>query len=147
MWWGSMSALTLGPDMRVMSTDEYTVGAYIAQSIDERSTCVLADTWVLLAVEAASAQAVIGGNFAMDAQYGQPERVMLYELARNTPTSTLAESIREVYDGESCMLVLPLEVDRVSAYREAYGTPIIVGSYGVWRLELQKSDISSTIVE
>ena len=146
MWWGSMSAFTLGPDMRVMSTDEYTVGSYIAPQIeDDTRTCVLADTWVLLAVEAASAQAVIGGNFAMTAQYGQPERVALYDMARTAPTSTLVYDIAEVFDGEACVLVLPLDAPMIESYQQAFGVPTVVESFGVWRLELQKKSISSTI--
>lgn len=139
LWWGSMSAFALGPDTRFVSTDEYQIGAYVAEQ-DPVPTCIVADTWPLLTVEAATARTTIGGGFAMDAQYGQPERVRLYELALTAPSNTLWSEIAQVRpDADRCYLVLPLtDPGRVRSYIDTYGNPTLVGTFGVWQHPLPK---------
>lgn len=143
IWWGSVSAFSLGPDMRTVSLDEFTVGTYIA---DTNPDCVLADTWPLLVVEAYTAGRVAGGGFPMDAQFGQAERVALYTTAVDRPTNTLYAQIGDTMSVETCTLALPLtDRDVLSEYTDAYGQPTLVSGFGVWELGLQNSPSSTSI--
>ncbi len=70
-----------GPDMRVVSDKEYQAARIILQNISTTSNnhCIIADTWLLLLIEAQSHAKIAGGGFPMDYQFAQPERMRIYD--------------------------------------------------------------------
>ena len=77
----TISTYTSGPFLEVVTQDEVQAAKYVWQNIDKESGkfCVVANTWPLLAVEAESARAIIGGGFPVYLEYAQPERVKIFE--------------------------------------------------------------------
>ncbi|MDO8626023.1 MAG: hypothetical protein Q7K39_01015 [Candidatus Magasanikbacteria bacterium] len=74
------ASYSLGPDARAVSVDEYRAMEYVwSQEKDQDKHCVIADTYPLLALEAISGKEIIGGGFPIDANFGQSERVALFE--------------------------------------------------------------------
>lgn len=73
------ASYSLGPDARAVSRDEYRAMEYVwSQEKSASKHCVIADTYPLLALEAISGKEIIGGGFPIDANFGQSERVALY---------------------------------------------------------------------
>ena len=82
-WLGTVSFAS-GPDMRVVSIDEYKVANYIydlskKDGFDLGCVRVLSDTWSLLPLESISKGEIVGGNFPIDYQFGQEQRISLYD--------------------------------------------------------------------
>ncbi len=77
----TVSTYTSGPFLEVVTQDEVEAARYVWQNIDKSSGkfCVVANTWPLLAVEAESARAIVGGGFPVYLEYAQPERVKIFE--------------------------------------------------------------------
>ena len=80
---GITVSYSLGPDTKTVSINEYDLMQYIwgieSQYHKPRLPyCVLADTYPLLALEAISGKEIIGGNFPIDANFGQPELNRIY---------------------------------------------------------------------
>lgn len=111
-WFTTFSYAT-GPDMRVVSQDEYGVARYIWENSDsdKNNYCVLGDTWILLALEGISAGQIVGGGFPIDYQFGQEERVDLLKKMRTNPTPDLLERSGDLTGAESCWLVAGSEMD------------------------------------
>ncbi|KKT24639.1 MAG: hypothetical protein UW10_C0022G0019 [Candidatus Magasanikbacteria bacterium GW2011_GWA2_43_9] len=108
--WASTSTYASGPDMRSTSTDEYAVATFLASELRGFSDdlCVLADTWVLLPLEAVTAGDIVGGNFSLDSQFGQHERVALYETFLNgDATNDTVTSMFTLTERSQCFVVLP----------------------------------------
>jgi hypothetical protein len=96
-----------GPDIRVVAKEEYAAAEYIfEQQKNETNPCVLADTWVLLALEAVSSGNIVGGGFPIDANFGQKERAGLYQELLKNPDARIIPKIKEVKDASSCFIAL-----------------------------------------
>lgn len=99
------TSYSLGPDTRVVSTDEYHAMQYIWNKEQGRQKiCVLADTYPLLALEQISARQVVGGGFPIDSNFAQPERIQLLNLAGANPMLATKEANGWV-GTENCYLV------------------------------------------
>lgn len=73
------ASLSLGPVSRAMSADEYRAAENVWQNIQaDDKKCVVADTYPLLALEAISHKAVVGGGFPIDKNFGQAELTAIY---------------------------------------------------------------------
>gem|GEM_PF-1753529 len=101
----TVSSLASGPDLRTMNETEYALAVHIAEK--PVYSCILADTWPLLGLEATSGGRYIGGNFPIGSQHQQPEREALLEelyLAVSQNTKGMAELY--IPEGEFCLVAL-----------------------------------------
>ncbi len=140
-WVGTTSFAT-GPDMRVVSLDEYNAANYVWKHKNEDSQCVLANTWILLALESRSSQKIVGGGFPIDYQFAQEKRVsLLSEMIENPEQSVLSE-ISNITGHERCWVVLPIkDVDeekeaKMSEFSSS--TPEQLGDFLIWNIDLKK---------
>ncbi len=102
------ASYSLGPASAAVSTDQYAAMGYIwNQELNASSHCVLADTYSLLALEAISKRAIVGGGFPMDTNFGQPELARLYDQLTSTPTPALLDEALRVTGANQCWLALP----------------------------------------
>jgi len=106
--WFTTFSHASGPDIRVVSRDEYRVAEYIWENSDhdENNYCVIGDTWILLALEGISAGKIVGGGFPIDYQFGQKERVELFEQMQLEPMLDLLEHSKDLTDAEKCWFVV-----------------------------------------
>lgn len=127
---------TSGPDIRVVSRDEYDAARYVWNSIGEEIShlCVLADTWTLLPLEALSVGRIVGGGFPIDYQFGQPEReVLLREMIANPRPSVLTVA-KEKTGAAACTIILPREGEKTDQMTTLVGTaPASFGELSVWQ--------------
>lgn len=107
-WFGT-SVYASGPDMRVISDAEVSAAAYLWGQGDAQ--CVLADTWVLLALETASSGSIVGGGFPIDYQFGQPERVRLYRSFLENPSEDALNLAFELTGIDHCYVVLSSDLE------------------------------------
>ncbi len=132
------TSLASGPDLRTMNETEYALATYIDQQ--QTYTCILADTWPLLALEATSGGAYIGGNFPIGTQHEQPEREALLEelyLAVSPRTQGMLESF--IPEGEFCLVALQKQrVDTMQLPLIAslfMSTTTEYGAYYIWEYD------------
>lgn len=101
------ASYALGPDTYTMSADQYQAAQYIwDQEKDESASCVLANTYSLLALEAVSSKRIIGGGFPIDANFGQPERAQLLDrVSSGGIDSSLLNDIGALTGADHCWFV------------------------------------------
>ncbi|KKQ27294.1 MAG: hypothetical protein US42_C0011G0032 [Candidatus Magasanikbacteria bacterium GW2011_GWC2_37_14] len=149
-----------GPDSRVVSKDELAVANYLWN--DETKThpassagrpnpplvgegnmehCILADTWVLLPLEAVSAKQIVGGGFPIDAQFGQPELTIMYNEMLNNPRESILKLAHEKTRSENCWFVSgQMTEDLRHKNGELFGSqPVEIGNLFVWQEDLKKN--------
>lgn len=105
-WFVTFNYVT-GPDMRVVSQDEYKSAEYINnnfQSVDPKF-CILADTWVLLPLEGLSAGRIVGGGFPIDYQFSQPEMKVLFAEMSWEPRPAVLELSHKITETNKCWFV------------------------------------------
>lgn len=121
----SFSATTIyasGPDMRVVSRDEYAAARFVADQVDPRQpACVLADTWVLLPLEAETRGRVVGGGFPIDAYFGQKERAELYNTLLTTPNESIRTALLSKTGVKTCLVVAPKNSKNSAKIKEIFG--------------------------
>ncbi|MBU2542618.1 hypothetical protein KJ785_03600 [Patescibacteria group bacterium] len=106
-WFGTL-AYASGLDDRVVSVNEYEV----AQKIwEEKPACVLGDTWFLLALEGVSAGEVVGGGFPIDYNFGQKERVDIFNKFAKYPDTEDLVKMKELTGAEKCVVVYEDNLD------------------------------------
>ncbi len=101
--------LASGPDMRVVSENEYKMAEKIWSQAGEGNYCVIADTWVLLPLEAISSREIIGGGFPIDYQFGQRELTEIYNGLKNEKNDGLLKRAFELTNAETCFVVIEKE--------------------------------------
>jgi len=167
--WFSMATYMSGPDMRVVSVDEFAISEFILNEIQDSSKpislqqyisdtgegtpllkhfsplfgvniCILADTWVLLPLEALSSGSIVGGNFPIGYQFGQEERISLYDtFLHGVVTTSTIHDMFAVSKKERCIVALP--ADDVSEGEEARITsfssaePIRYSGFLLWTVK------------
>jgi len=101
------ASYSLGPDTATASDDEFQAAQYVWQQMSDgkEKPCVLADTYPLLALEAVSAKKVIGGGFPISANFGQPERVALYNSLRGYAVAPLLMESKQFTGSNRCWLI------------------------------------------
>jgi hypothetical protein len=119
--WTTVTIAMSGPDMRVISEAEYRAAALVAQTAPSSTPCVLADTWVLLALEAQSHASIVGGGFPIDYQFGQPERVVLYQALLDDPRESILEVAQQMTGARACNIIVDsslIEEEKIANLRE-----------------------------
>ncbi len=132
-----------GPDIRVLSSDEYQAASFLwSQEKENQKSCVLADTWPLLALEGVSGGRVVGGGFPIDANFGQAERVRLYSELLKNPDIRIIPQIQALVDVSFCYIVVSRDqVDpRIELALNHFLGDLLFksGPILVWKLELKK---------
>ena len=138
-WFGTM-AYASGPDDRVVSVNEYEVAQKVFQSISEpsymsRESCVLGDTWFLLALEGFSSGEIVGGGFPIDYNFGQKERVELFDKIAKYPEAEDLNKMKELTSAEKCVVVYKdgLDIEIVNRINEIMNVKAQkVGNILVW---------------
>ncbi len=103
---GITASYSLGPDTNTVSAGQYEAASYVwSQEQLVETPCVLGDTYPLLAVEAVSAKQIIGGGFPIDANFGQPERVELFEQMNVAINDNLLERVGELTGSSHCWFI------------------------------------------
>jgi len=129
-----------GPDMRVVSVDEYNAAQMIVNKLQVTSYklqdkfCVLSDTWVLLPLESLSNGSIIGGGFPIDYQFGQNERVALFNKFSINPEAADLLKMKQLTGANQCWFAQNgnnLDLDRVSKIMNS--APEQVGEIFVWK--------------
>lgn len=123
-----------GPTLAaVVSSDETAVMQYVWNKVQKnpKNTCVLADTWPLLALEAYSSKQIIAGNFPSDENYQQPERVAYFKAIQTSPSITLLGDILTKTNTSNCFIVLRTQAPHESL-RLLLGNPTVIASHAIW---------------
>ncbi len=133
-----------GPDVRVMSRDEYMAAKYIfTQEKENPKLCVLSDTWILLALEGASSGNIVGGGFPIGNNFGQQERVKLYNEFLKNPDIRILPAISQVMPVPFCYVALSRDkIDPRTEQRihDFLGNLVFKsGPVLVWKMELKNS--------
>lgn len=107
--WLSSVVYASGPDMRVVGQNEYDAAYYVYQKIGNGETnhCVLADTWVLLALESLSGQKIVGGGFPIDYQFAQDERQAFYKEIQSGKNDDILLRMHKTTNSNKCFIILP----------------------------------------
>ncbi len=132
-----------GPDLRVMSESEVSTAKVISTLLNGTAVpCVLADTWSLLALEGVSRGRIVGGGFPIGENFGQVERVALYNEFLKNPDERIIASIVSVVPAERCFVMLSQDaLDSRTEVRihEFLGNAIAkIGDMLFWEMELKK---------
>ncbi len=139
-WFGT-TTFASGPDLRVISNDEYHMASFVSSQIDQHAShhCILADSWLLLSVEALTHGRIVGGGFPIDYQFGQPELTKLYSSFPDNPEQTV-QDMALVTQSDSCIVVLAgLSPEKKEKISDFVGESI--GSFGetiAWNMDLKK---------
>ncbi len=127
-----------GPDSRVVSRDEYDVAQFLAPM--NNPVCVLADTWVLLALEGVSKTRIVGGGFPIDEKFGQKERVEIYTSFLQNPNHSVKAKIAYYVPAKECVVVVPKNSKNLSKIRENLSTLLYQNAtLEVWKIQLKNS--------
>ncbi|MBI4992658.1 MAG: hypothetical protein HZC26_00775 [Candidatus Magasanikbacteria bacterium] len=149
-WFGALTYAS-APDMRVVSEGEFGVVSDLRYEIEpalslpkgDRRYCVLADTWVLLPLEGLSSGKIIGGGFPIDYQFGQKERVELFNKFSSNPESQDLEKMKSLTGAADCWFVYPennLDSEIANRITEIIGNnPRQSNGFLVWEKGLQKA--------
>lgn len=136
--WLSSVTYASGPDMRVLSQNEYDAAYYISQKIDTKEVnhCVLADTWVLLALEGVSGQKIVGGGFPIDYQFAQNERQSFYNEIQSGEHDDILLRLHKTTNSDKCFVVLPKNIitpDKYEFMQNMTGSDgVAKGEFFVW---------------
>lgn len=106
--WFTTFTYASGPDLRVVSKDEFEAAKYIFPPLvgeGRVGLCVLADTWVLLPLEALSKGQIVGGGFPIDYNFAQPERTVLFNEMINNPRASVLKLAHEKTGAGECWFV------------------------------------------
>lgn len=140
-WFGT-TVYALGPDMRSTSEDEYVVGNFVSSLINlDEHTCVVANTEILLVIESQTKANIVGGNFDIDYQFGQRERVEILDKLYSNDRSVdhVAKQIFKEHRFNNCYVILDgkkLQDKRISELLEIFGDPIANKSlFSVWSVQ------------
>jgi hypothetical protein len=117
--------------------------------IKGRGYCVLANTWPLLALEAESGRQIMAGGFPIYLEYGQSERVQLFERMNQGPSIKYLEKAIEITGASSCyfmtekrwlgrdlMTMGDKEEDEIlELLKNTLGQPEVIGQVYIWKYE------------
>jgi len=141
-WFGT-TVYASGPDLRVISQSELDVAKIIweQENRNQLHNCVIADTWLLLALEGVSAGNIVGGGFPIDYQFGQPDRVRLYSSFTSFPEEVLVEA-GEITKSTRCWVVQEgLEDVQYNEIKEKIGDSVTkLDNLTIWIVDLKKED-------
>lgn len=140
------STYASGPDLRVLSKNEQDVARYIWDTIDKQQVhqCILADTWVLLSLEAASSGKIVGGGFPINEQFGQPERVRLLQSILTDPNEDTIATAHRVTQAPFCIVTVPKESVTQEQQKQIEqimgGSTKEIGPWYLWKEQLKQQE-------
>ncbi len=96
-----------GPKMQMVSKGELEAADYLWQKIKPHASpngnyCVIANTWPLLAIEAASSKYIVAGGFPVYFEYSQPERVQIFNNMNKAPSIKYLKKAMELTNAKDC---------------------------------------------
>ena len=105
------TAYSSGPDMQVVSVNEYKANQYIFSLIkDDQHYCVISNSWTLLTLEYFSNKKIVGGGFPIDRQFAQPELTNIYQSLLNTSFElSMLDKAFGITGSNRCILAIPKE--------------------------------------
>ncbi len=115
------ASYSLGPDTGTVSSDEYAAMKYVwnLEKVQQKH-CVIADTYPLLALEAISDRAIIGGGFPITHNFEQPELTKI--LAGSSDVSIIeVRTGLELTGAKSCWILVSPGADISSFIKSAAG--------------------------
>lgn len=104
-----IAAYISGPYMRYVSVPEYNAAQFVVDALSdtpEESVCVIGNTWSLLALEYLSENSIVGGNFAIDTNFGQADRVRLYTALSTESLDAVRQEAQEITDRTHCYVIV-----------------------------------------
>jgi len=106
--WLATTSYASGPDMRVVSENEYEAANYVLgnTNFEDNNYCVLADTWTLLILEGLSGQKIVGGGFPITYQFAQPERVSLHQEIKYANNTNILAQMHKLTKSDKCWVIL-----------------------------------------
>jgi len=143
----SATVYASGPKSQVVTNDELVSADYLWQELQEskEKTCVLANTWPLLVLEAVSSRQIIAGNFPCYYEYQQPERVFLFDNMNKAPSARYLAKALELTDSSQCFFVTEerfivyKERERViKGLKKILGQPKAIGNVLIWLYQPNK---------
>ncbi|MFH1947253.1 MAG: hypothetical protein ABIJ23_03805 [Candidatus Magasanikbacteria bacterium] len=156
-WFGTM-AYASGPDDRVVSANEYEVAQKVWQTYEQKHTasglntktrkhsqeenfCMLGDTWLLLALEGVSSSEIVGGGFPINKNFGQVERVDMFNKFQKYPDAEDLSYMKELTGAEKCTVVYEdgLDIEIINRINEIMNAEVErVGDLLIWEEGLKK---------
>lgn len=133
------STYASGPYLQVVTKDEYEAAKYVWEIVDKSDDyyCVVANTWPLLALEAVSGRAIIGGGFPVGFEYSQPERVKIFEKMSQHPDLDLLYWAKKITHDNVCYYMNEDRWINDRVYKETVeilGEPEkVIGDVYIWR--------------
>jgi hypothetical protein len=101
-----IASYTLGPDTGTVSVDEFRAMKYVSNTLTAKP-CVVAGTYPLLALEAVTGRAVIGGGFPVNQYFAQPVLEEVYTSLTALPTKEAWDKALSATGADQCFLVVP----------------------------------------
>ena len=163
---GSALTYASGPKMQTVTADELQAAEYVwnrfkiqdstvaadqelpnaqpASPAGGRPTsnanyCVLANTWPLLALEAASGREVAAGGFPVYTEYAQPERVKLFAKMSDSPSVVYMEKALAITGAQSCYFMTEkrwangLDPDYFAKLEQIFGQYVKIGEVYIFK--------------
>ncbi len=130
------ASYSFGPDAKTVSVNEYKAMEYVwLQVKTEKQSCVVADTYPLLALEYFSAKNIIGGGFSINQNFAQPEREKLFQELNDNSNEQAWKKALSLTNATKCWLVTSNQSLKINDYflkssaRATLFGDIIVWSY------------------
>lgn len=110
------ASYSLGPLARAIDIDSYNATKFVAEKIsNDKKSCVVSDTYTLLALEANTAKKVIGGGFPISADFSQPDLVILNQQMNLDESQILWDKAKALSGATACYFIAPKRNGGISA--------------------------------
>jgi len=134
------STYASGPKLQLVTSDELKAAKIVWSELkDERAPyCVIANTWPLLGLEAASARKITAGGFPLYNEYAQPERVKIFEMLSKKPAMVWFEGAFRITKANTCYYMSEKRWLNDIVFKETVellGEPIQTGTVFIWRVD------------
>lgn len=101
-----IASYSLGPDTGTVALDEFRAMKYVSGTLTAKP-CVVSGTYPLLALEAITGRAVIGGGFPVNQYFAQPVLEEVYTSLTTLPTKEAWDKALSATGADQCFLVAP----------------------------------------
>lgn len=99
---------SIAPSEPMVTVSEVKAMESVYQEMSQQTgyehVCVISDTWPLLAMQAVSANSIIGGGFPMYADFAQPERVEIQKGLFEKPELSYLQRAFDITGAKTCYL-------------------------------------------
>lgn len=114
--WFGVATYTSGPDLMVVSFNQYQLAEKIWQNSDQQTDhyCILASDQVILILEGVSGGKIVGGGFPVYLQYQQPERQKITtEFKAGVQTEQVIQVAKKLTNASQCLVAFD---DKIIVY-------------------------------